>query len=112
MSGEEHVTALERDATQLTWAAIRLDQARMTREVQPVALVEAMEMNLQLWIAIKTRVQSADTMPAALRSNLVRLADFVAGSILKGGIAIENSAIDAIINVNLQVSEGLLDTQR
>lgn len=112
MSGAEDVTALERDATQLAWAAIRLDQARITREAQPVTLVEALEMNLQLWIAIKTRVQLADTMPAALTSNLVRLADFVAGSILNGGINIENSAIDAIINVNLQVSEGLLETQR
>jgi flagellar biosynthesis regulator FlaF len=116
MSGSDVETefgGLTLDALRLSSAAVQIDQARLKRGQAPSALVEALENNLQLWIAIKTVMQQpASPLPDALRSNLIRLADFVANSTLSGGLEMADSTIDALVNVNLQVSEGLLEAAR
>lgn len=113
LSEDPDLASVEQEALELSWAAIRLDRARMARGSDPVGLVTALEENLQLWMAIKAAVNAAgDRLPEALAANLVRLADFVAATILNGGVSIAESAVDTIVNVNLQVSEGLLESRR
>lgn len=97
----------EEDAFGLVEVAITLDQSRGDK----ARLAAALEQNLQLWIAIRTLVSdAASTLPEAVKTNLTRLSDFVADTTLKKGVEISDSTITTLINVNLQISEGLLES--
>lgn len=111
--GDLELSSIEHDALRLSGAAVMLDQARLRRRDDPQRLAEALEGNLTLWVEIKTAMLRQDNpLPAALKENLVRLANFVCGSILDGGIDIPETAVDTIVNINLQVSEGLIESRQ
>jgi len=100
------LTTRERDAFALTQAAIHLDQARG----QAAALASALEHNLELWVAIRTLVsRPGNELPAAIRHNLVELSSFVAGTTWRDGVTIPDTRLDTLININLQIAEGLLE---
>jgi flagellar biosynthesis regulator FlaF len=97
----------EEDAFGLVEAAITLDQSRGDK----VRLAAALEQNLQLWVAIRTLVSDAGSaLPDAVKANLKRLSDFVAETTLKKGVEISDNTITTLVNVNLQISEGLLES--
>jgi flagellar biosynthesis regulator FlaF len=97
----------EEDAFGLVEAAITLDQSRGDK----ARLAAALEMNLQLWVAIRTMASDAKSvLPDAVRANLKRLSDFVADTTLKKGVDISDNTITTLVNVNLQISEGLLES--
>ena len=97
----------EQDAFGLVEAAITLDQSRGDK----ARLAAALEQNLQLWVAIRTLVSdSASNLPEAVKANLKRLSDFVADTTLKKGVDISDNTITTLVNVNLQISEGLLES--
>lgn len=96
----------EADAFGLVQAAVALDQARSDKS----ALAAALENNMQLWVAIRTLASKAENgMPAAVRDNLTSLASFVADTTMKHGVDIAEETLNTLVNVNLQISEGLLE---
>ncbi|CAA7620755.1 conserved hypothetical protein [Magnetospirillum sp. LM-5] len=109
MSNETNLSVAEEQAFQLSQAAIGLDQAKAARS-NLSGLAVALERNLEVWVALKTIVSSSDCLlPDAVKENLRRLAEFVADRTLQGVDNIADTTIDALININLQISEGLLE---
>lgn len=98
----------EQDAYGLMEAALRLDKARSSRQMPSIAA--ALEHNLQVWVAIKALVEKPDNpLGEGVGRNLLRLSNFVAGLTLKNGPAIADDAVNTLININLQICEGLLE---
>ncbi len=79
-------------------------------------LVNALENNLQLWVYIKTLAKDKSTkLPEETRSNLIKLADYVSSKTLEIGRDLDNvnsATIESMINTNLQISEGLISSQK
>lgn len=99
----------EIEAFGLAQAAVMLDQARANRN-DKAAIADALDQNLQLWVAIKTLVGKDDCgLPQNVKDNLVRLGNFVADTTFKYGVDITEEAINTLTNINLQISEGLLE---
>lgn len=106
---QENLSLAEEQAFQLSQAAILLDEARHERSNQPM-LAAALERNLETWVALKTLIGRPDCLlPDAVKANLRQLAEFVTERTLQGVAAIADSTLDTMINVNLQISEGLLE---
>lgn len=106
---EQELNFAEEQAFQLSQAAIRLDEARQERG-DLSKLAAALEANLETWVAIKTVLTAeACQLAAPVKENIARLATFVAERTFLGVDKLEDSTIDALININLQISEGLLE---
>ncbi len=103
------LSAIEAQALVLSQAAIGLDQARSGKR-DPHALAMALESNIQVWVAICALVDApACPLQPNIRENLRRLSDFVASTTFKHGVDIVDSTLNTLININLQISEGLLE---
>ncbi len=110
MSDSNTLSLAEEQAFQLTQAAIQLDQSRAEGSADPGALTAALENNLTVWVSLRTVVSTEScTITEQAKQNLVRLAQFVADRTLTGEQPMSNETIDTLINVNLQISEGLLE---
>ncbi len=110
----EEFNPAEQKAYALSRAALALDQARQTRQSDqdPATIVEALNHNLELWVAIQSMVKTANgSLPEEVKSNLWKLGDFVIGTTFRQGHGIADQALDTLININLQISEGLLEGQ-
>jgi flagellar biosynthesis regulator FlaF len=106
----EHLSIAEEQAFQLSQAAIKLDQARSGRAKDPGAFVDALDHNLNIWMAIRTIAQrSVPGFSLDVRNNLVKLSQFVSDTTFRGPENIGDSTVDTLININLQISEGLLE---
>lgn len=74
--------------------------------------VEALDNNQRLWVMIKTLMSSEKSkMPKETKDNLIKLADYVAKNTIKLGQNLDNidqKILDSLININRQISEGLL----
>jgi flagellar biosynthesis regulator FlaF len=102
------MTAIEQQAFRLSEAAILLDQARTGNDKRKLA--EALNADLECWCALRTAVARPEAqIGEATKQNLLRLADYVTGTIMSAGAAIKGSTVDTLININLQISEGLLE---
>lgn len=103
------LSAIEEQALLLAQAAIGLDQARAGAR-DPHKLATALEANLEVWVAIRAIVDDPDSAIADnIRGNLRRLCDFIAESTFTHGINMTESRINTLININFQISEGLLE---
>lgn len=99
----------EEHAFQLSQAAIRIDQARREAEVNPELLIDALNQNMEVWLVIRTTAAREDCpLSDDVKINLTKLSQFVADRTLAGQ-EISNAGLDALININLQISEGLLE---
>jgi len=97
-------------AFQLSQAAIRLDLARQDRDSEPARLLEALSSNLEIWMTLRYIVTRDDCqLPDDTRSNLIRLSRFIADRTFVNDGDVANSTLDALININLQIAEGLLE---
>jgi len=102
-------TLAEEQAFQLSQAALLLDQARRAKNENPSGMVEALNMNVEAWVALRTIVMRDDCiLPEEVKQNLTKLAQFVADRTFANGEVAETT-LDALININLQISEGLLE---
>lgn len=109
---QKNLSLAEEQAFQLSQAAILLDEARQDRG-NLALLAAALERNLETWVAFKTIINNpACTLTEAVKANLRQLAEFVAERTLQGVSAIADSTLDTMINMNLQISEGLLEGAR
>jgi flagellar biosynthesis activator protein FlaF len=96
------------------WAL--LEAARELSQVKRLPLGErraALRRNWRLWTIFQANlVDPACTVPIETRRNLLGLANFIdrqTARLLANG---EPDGIDVLININRQISEGLLDGQR
>jgi flagellar protein FlaF len=104
------LTNVEEDALALTSAAIQIDQARAKGGGE---LTAALDQNLQLWVAIKSLMQSPDCkMPKQSRDNLISLSQFVAQKTFEIAEGVTDDTLNSLININLQISEGLLENKK
>jgi len=113
MSQQTSLSLAEEQAFQLSQAAIMLDQSRGDRDTNIGPFAAALKTNLDTWVALCTIISHEDcTLSEDVKRNLRRLAQFVADKALAGLDAITNETIDSFININLQISEGLLEGGR
>lgn len=108
-TGEETgFSAFQEDALALAQSAITLSNARESGEASELSA--ALDANLELWIAIRTLVQRPNNaLPQEVRDNLVRLSDYVQGLTVGRREALSDGDLDSLVNINLQISEGLLE---
>jgi len=100
----------EEQAFQLSQAAIRLDLARSNRDNEPALLLEALGSNLEVWMTLRYIVSRDDcALPGDTKSNLIRLSRFVADRTFVNDGDVAETTLDALININLQIAEGLLE---
>lgn len=103
----EELAPVEQEAFLLSEAAILLDNARGKGKRE---LAQALEHNLEIWTAIQTKVARwTDQAQEEMKANLIRLGDFVTGTIMSVGTGIADTTVETIININLQIAEGLLE---
>ncbi len=50
-------------------------------------------------------------LPESVKDNLILLGNYVADTTLKSADGLKDETIDTLININLQISEGLLEGQ-
>lgn len=102
----------EQEALSLAEAAIALDRAR-SGENRAGELVAALNHNLEVWVAIRALARSPGSpLPPDLKANLIRLSEFVAHTTFTNGAAIGDSSLNTLININMQLAEGLLEGQQ
>lgn len=102
------LTPIEHQALALSEAALLIDAGRLDQ----AALAAALDRDLDVWVAIRTLIKSdAQPFTPEIRANLAKLGDFVIGTIFRDGLEMAEGTIDTLININLQISEGLLETQ-
>jgi flagellar biosynthesis regulator FlaF len=105
----EELDIREEEAFGLSRAAVLLDQAKQNRD-DTVAMTAALNHNLELWVAIRSLVQRPESgLPKSVEDNLIRLSNFVADTTFRSIDFLEETTIDTLININLQISEGLLE---
>ena len=103
-----NLSATEQDATALVKTAYLLADAKDSGDA--TAMVSALEENLQLWVGIKSLAGKKEhSLPTDVKSNLIRLADFVAQKTFEYGADMPEKTLQTLINSNLQISEGLLE---
>ena len=97
----------EEDAFALAQSAVLLADAR---SIGGAELTAALDHNLQVWVAIRTLMQRQDCpLPTDIRDNLIKLSHYAAQRTFEVANGVTDDIIDSLINVNLQISEGLLE---
>lgn len=110
MGDNQQLSMIEEQAFQLSRCAIALDAANEARQSNPAGLVGALNANLELWVALRSVVMKAEcTLADATKQNLVRLSEFVAAKTFEGIDKLTDEGVKSLVNINLQISEGLLE---
>lgn len=108
-----HNNLAKEEAFSLLKCAIDLSNARESENTAELAT--ALDNNMQLWVYIKTLAdQKENILPQEIRSNLIKLADYVSAKTIEVGQDFEHintKAIDSMIMTNLQISEGLISKE-
>lgn len=105
----EQLGVAEEQALALSRGALLLDQARQKAQNGGL-LTSALNENLEVWVAIKTVAERTDSgLSEGVRENLIRLSNYVADTTFRSVEEMSEQAIDTLININLQISEGLLE---
>jgi len=98
----------EQDAFSMSQAAVLLDQARAKGDMK--ALAAALDHNLELWVGLRALVSRPEVRVSQnIQENLTKLANYVADATMSHGVEIPEKTLDTLINIDLQVSEGLLE---
>jgi flagellar biosynthesis regulator FlaF len=105
----DELSIQEKDAFGLSRAAFALDKAKENKD-DPAALTNALNHNLELWVAIRTFVSKDENkVPSDVKENLLKLGQYVAEITFKSADGVKDQDISSLININLQISEGLLE---
>lgn len=108
MSEDQPFSTIKEDAAALARVAIALSNARESSD--PADLKAALEANVELWVAIRTVVARPDNkLPQDVRDNLMRLSRYVTGVSVGRTEPLSDGELDSLVNINLQISEGLLE---
>lgn len=108
-----HNTLAREEAFSLLKCAIDLSNARENDNL--IELIDALDNNMKLWVYIKTLAKKEDNiLPKPVRTNLVKLADYISSKTIEVGqdvTKINDKAIETMIQTNLQISEGLMSRE-
>ena len=103
---EENLSLPEEQAFQLSRCAMAIDRSRDDMG----KLTTALNDNLQLWVAIRTMAEHEEcSLSPEVRKNLTTLGEFVADKVFASSEGISEETVSTLININLQISEGLLE---
>lgn len=102
------LTLEQQDALALLRAATNISNARALGD--KAALAKALDENMQLWTGIQTLLKrGGHPLPNEIKSNLLKLANFVVSKTLLNGCDAKDGTLDTLENMNLQIAEGLLE---
>ncbi|OPZ78448.1 MAG: flagellar biosynthesis regulatory protein FlaF [Alphaproteobacteria bacterium ADurb.Bin438] len=97
------------DAVALLSSSIALSEAKEDNSLLEVALND----NLELWVKIKTFMQSNEQhLGCDIKTNLLKLADVVIAKTFDILKKYDEGKMNTLINANLQISEGLLERRQ
>ncbi|MDY4841698.1 MAG: flagellar biosynthesis regulator FlaF [Alphaproteobacteria bacterium] len=78
-----------------------------------VAILTALDNNLKLWVEIETSLKDVkNLLPEDIKENLLKLSKFVERLTLSKGLHMTAPDYNCLININMQISEGLLEAVR
>ncbi len=98
----------ETDATILMNYAMALANASLS-DNENVKLA-ALDNNLKLWVEIETSLKSAkNLLPQDIKTSLMKLSKYVERLTLAKGVKMSKTDFDSLVNINMQISEGLLE---
>ena len=96
-------------------AAVLLNYARHLSEAaesnDEVFKLTVLDENLKLWVGIETSLKNAkNLLPEEIKKNLISLSKYVERLTLSKGIRMTKGDYENLININMQISEGLLES--
>lgn len=98
----------ETEATILMNYAMALANASLS-DNENVKLA-ALDNNLKLWVEIETSLKSAkNLLPQDIKTSLMKLSKYVERLTLSKGVKMAKTDFDSLVNINMQISEGLLE---
>ena len=98
----------ETEATILMNYAMALANASLS-DNENVKLA-ALDNNLKLWVEIETSLKSAkNLLPQDIKTSLMKLSKYVERLTLSKGVKMAKTDFDRLVNINMQISEGLLE---
>lgn len=75
-----------------------------------MAILTALDNNLKLWVEIETSLKDVkNLLPEDIKENLLKLSKFVERLTLSKGVKMTSTDFNSLININMQISEGLLE---
>ena len=99
----------EKEANVLLEKAVALSQAKTSGN--DLELITALDDNMKLWVEIETSLKNAkNLLPEDIKSNLLKLSKFVERLTLSKGLKVTSSDIDCLVNINMQICRGLLES--
>lgn len=102
------ITIAEEDASIFLEHAMAISKASNSSD--NIEKITVLDSNLKLWVEIETTLQSASNiLPTEIKQNLQKLSKYVERLTLSKGVNMEKSDYDCLININMQISEGLLE---
>ena len=108
MSNNDQVRNAEKEAVVLLNQAMAL--AKASTSTSEHEIIQALDSNLKLWVEIETSLKSAkNLLPEDIKSNLMKLSKFVERMILCKGLKMTKTDFDCLVNINMQISEGLVE---
>ena len=101
------VTNAEEEASIMLNHAVSLSRAASSGTDREK--IQALDSNLKLWVEIETTLKNAkNLLPQEIKDNLMKLSKFVERLTLSKGIHMSKSDYDTLVNINMQISEGLV----
>jgi len=99
----------EMDAAAFSQAAYVMDQARQKIDNKELG-EKALKYNQLLWSIVQADVsEPGNSLPEDLKANLLSLSIFVDKETTKGLQSADEELYDSLININLQIAEGLME---
>lgn len=107
----DHSSPPEFNPRCLIEAAVRIDRAR--KQGDKGSLAEAVDTNRKIWADIHDLAERPNAFfPKDFCAELTRLSDYVWSATRSKGADINDMVLDTLINIDLQISEGLLYKDR
>ncbi len=108
MKNNDQVKNAEKEAVILLNQAMALAKVSTSNNEQEI--IQVLDSNLKLWVEIETSLKSAkNLLPEDIKTNLMKLSKFVERMILSKGVKMTKTDFDCLININMQISEGLVE---
>ena len=108
-NARNQIKCAENEARVLMNYAMALSKASMSEDKNYRLL--ALDNNLKLWVEIESSLKSAkNLLPQDIKDNLLKLSKYVERITLSKGVDMNKTDFDSLININMQISEGLLES--
>ncbi|MFI3242032.1 MAG: flagellar biosynthesis regulator FlaF [Alphaproteobacteria bacterium] len=108
MNNLNHFKSVQEDASVFLDRALALKYvANSNDDMKKIMILDS---NLKLWVEIETTLQNSENiLPEETKANLNKLSKFVEATTLSKGVNMTKKDFDCLANINMQISEGLLD---